>query len=160
MERERELKLRPIGWVTKGSRWPEEGTRREERQAEIQVDSCWVDALEGLDGFSHIWVLWWLDRFDTPPASPKVHPEGRQDVPAVGLFATRSPRRPNPLAITAVRLRECHGSRLVVEGLDACEGSPVLDIKPYLRRGDQIDDVQSPEWLERLWRIHDAERDE
>ncbi len=114
---------------------------------------------DGLEGFSHIWIVWWLDGFDEPPTSQFVHPEGRTEIPQVGLFATRSPHRPNPIAMTAVRLLEHREDRLRVEGLDAYEGSPILDIKPYLRRGDQIPEAEMPDWLEHLWRIHDEERD-
>jgi tRNA (Thr-GGU) A37 N-methylase len=79
-------------------------------------------------------------------------------MPLVGLFATRSPHRPCPIAITAVRLLAHEGTVLRVEGLDACEGTPILDIKPYLRRGDLIPEAKAPDWLEELWRIHDEER--
>lgn len=130
---------------------------REAGIAEIEIDAVWAEALDGIGEFSHIWVVWWLDRFDDPPASPRVHPEGRQEMPEVGLFATRSPHRPCPIAITAVRLVEHHGARLRVQGLDALPGTPVLDIKPYLRRGDRIQEATMPDWLERLWRIHDEE---
>jgi tRNA (Thr-GGU) A37 N-methylase len=80
-------------------------------------------------------------------------------MPLVGLFATRSPHRPCPIGITAVRLLARQGARLRVEGLDANEGTPVLDIKPYLRRGDLIPEATAPDWLERLWRMHDEERE-
>lgn len=160
----RKLVLDPIGRVSNpregedptsrnGNGSPEAGT------AEIQIDTAWAEALDGIGGFSHIWIVWWLDRFERPPASPRVHPEGRQEMPAVGLFATRSPHRPCPIAITAVRLLEHHGDRLLVQGLDASPGTPVLDIKPYLRRGDLVPEATMPEWLERLWLIHDQERD-
>jgi tRNA-Thr(GGU) m(6)t(6)A37 methyltransferase TsaA len=124
----------------------------------IEVDEAWAEALDGIERFSHIWLLWWLDRSGGPPEARKVHPEGRREIPLVGLFATRSPRRPNPVAMTAVRLLEREGTRVRVEGLDAFEGTPVLDIKPYLRRGDLIPDARMPGWLERLWRLHDEER--
>jgi tRNA-Thr(GGU) m(6)t(6)A37 methyltransferase TsaA len=159
-----QLMLRPIGWVVQGRRWSgqpskrEQGAAEEEGWAEIEIDAAWSEALDGIDGFSHIWVIWWLDRSDTPPASHKVHPEGRPEMPLVGLFATRSPRRPCPIAITAVRLLWHEGVWLRVEGLDAVKGTPILDIKPYLRRGDQVPEATAPDWLERLWQIHDEER--
>jgi tRNA-Thr(GGU) m(6)t(6)A37 methyltransferase TsaA len=124
----------------------------------IQVEAAWVEALDGIERFSHIWVLWWLDRFRGPPSARKVHPEGRPEMPLVGLFATRSPHRPNPIAMTAVRLLNRDGVLLRVEGLDAIEGTPILDIKPYLRRGDCLSEAVMPDWLERLWLLHDEER--
>jgi len=148
MDLERELRLQAIGRVAEGGR---EG-------AVVEIDATWAEALDGIEGFSHIWILWWLDRFDSPPESPRVHPERREDLPLVGLFATRSPHRPCPIGMTAVRLLNREGNQLRVEGLDAFAGTPVLDIKPYLRRGDLISDATMPAWIERLWDVHDRER--
>jgi tRNA-Thr(GGU) m(6)t(6)A37 methyltransferase TsaA len=150
------LTLRPIGRVIQGPACPPE-PGWEERQAVIDIDAAWAEALEGLEEFSHIWIVWWLDRYDAPPSALRVHPERREEIPLVGLLATRSPHRPNPLAMTAVQLLGREGTRLRVRGLDACQGTPVLDIKPYLRRGDLIPEATMPPWLEQLWRIHDAE---
>jgi len=152
-----EMVAQPIGRVVVGRPWPPGDDDWQDRTSEIEIESAWAPALEGIEGFSHIWVLWWFDRFPEPPDSTHVHPEGRAELPPVGLFATRSPRRPNPIAMTAVRLLERNGNRLRVEGLDACQDTPVLDIKPYLQRGDQVPVATSPEWLQRLWRIHDEE---
>ena len=160
MGEERELTLRPIGRVARGRPWPDDGERceqSEERTADIEIDDAWADALDGIEGFSHVWVVWWVDRSAGPPDAMQVHPEGRPEMPLVGLLATRSPRRPNPVGITAVRLLERKGTRLCVHGLDAFEGTPVLDIKPYLRRGDLIPDATGPEWLQQLWQTHDEE---
>lgn len=158
MDRDRELTLRPIGRVVKGRAEGAQGDHWEKQPSEIEIAPDCAQALDGIEEFSHIWILWWLDHFDKPPTSPFVHPEGRTELPPVGFFATRSPHRPNPIAITVVRLLEHREGRLRVQGLDAYEGTPVLDIKPYLRRGDQIPEVVMPDWLERLWRIHDDER--
>jgi len=158
MGKERELTLRPIGRVVKGRPWLAHDDRWEEQEAEIEIEPAWAEALDGIEGFSHIWLVWWLDRSDGAPAVLQVHPEGREDTPLVGVFATRSPRRPNPIALTPVRLLERRGTRLRVQGLDACEGTPVLDIKPYLRRGDLLPEATIPGWLERLWRIHDQNK--
>lgn len=155
---------RAIGTVTAGVPRPGTATRGgrtgvEVGFSEITVDAAWSDALDGIEEFSHIWVVWWIDRFDDPPEQLRVRPEGRSEMPLVGLLATRSPHRPCPVGITAVRLLKRNGRRLRVEGLDAFEGTVVLDIKPYLRRGDLIQEATAPEWLQRLWQIHDAERE-
>jgi tRNA-Thr(GGU) m(6)t(6)A37 methyltransferase TsaA len=152
------LALRPIGRVVRGRPRPDRGGAWEEGIAEIEIEPDWSGALDGIEGFSHIWVVWWLDRFQEPPDTLRVHPERRQDLPLVGIFATRSPHRPNPIAMTAVRLLEHDGARLRVQGLDAYEGTCVIDIKPYLRRGDLIAEATMPHWLERLWRTHDQEK--
>lgn len=84
--------------------------------------------LTDIDGFSHLYVVWVFDRADgyellgTPPTDTRPH----------GVFATRSPRRPNPIGLTVVRLLRREGSRLVVQGVDMLDGTPILDIKPYL----------------------------
>jgi tRNA-Thr(GGU) m(6)t(6)A37 methyltransferase TsaA len=84
--------------------------------------------LADIEGFSHLYVLWVFDRavgYDllaTPPTDDRTH----------GVFATRSPRRPNPIGLTVVRLLRREGARLVVRGLDMLDGTPILDIKPYL----------------------------
>jgi tRNA-Thr(GGU) m(6)t(6)A37 methyltransferase TsaA len=157
MNEARSLTLKAIGQVVEGPSYPPE-PGWETREARIEVDAAWAEALDGIEEFSHIWLLWWLDRRDSPPQVLHVHPEGRPEMPLVGIFATRSPRRPNPLAMTLVQLLERQGRCLRVRGLDACQGTPILDIKPYLRRGDQSPEANMPAWLERLWVLHDQDR--
>lgn len=157
MSDRRTLTLEPIGRVLQGPGYPLE-PGWEERQAEIEIDPAWEEALDGVEDFSHIWLLWWLDLRDTPPQAQRVHPEGRREIPLVGIFATRSPHRPNPLGMTVVELLARQGRRLRVRGLDATQGTPVLDIKPYLRRGDLISEASMPDWIEQLWALHDQER--
>jgi tRNA-Thr(GGU) m(6)t(6)A37 methyltransferase TsaA len=159
---ERGLRERAVGTVTQGKLRPDRSSDRATgsgavETAEITVDAAWAEALDGIEEFSHIWVLWWIDQYDDPPTTRHVHPERRPELPLVGLFATRSPHRPCPVGLTAVRLLGRDGGRLFVQGLDAYEGTPVLDIKPYLRRGDLIPNATMPNWLETLWQIHDAE---
>jgi len=159
MAEQREFTVQPIGRVVSGRREADPDDLWETAVAEIEVDPAWAGALDGLEGFSHVWLLWWLDRFDDPPETVRVRPEGRPEMPLTGIFATRSPHRPNPLALTVVRLVERQGARLRVQGLDAYEGTPIIDIKPYLRRGDLIAEATVPAWLEQLWQIHDRERE-
>jgi tRNA-Thr(GGU) m(6)t(6)A37 methyltransferase TsaA len=149
------LRLLPIGRVVKGRPWPDTGDRWEEAEAEIEIEDAWAEALDGIEGFSHIWIIWWPDRAGELTSGLRVHPEGREEIPLTGVFATRSPRRPNPITMTVVRLLDCEGNRLRVQGLDACQDSPVLDIKPYLRRGDLHPEATMPAWIEELWRMHD-----
>ncbi|RPI51287.1 MAG: tRNA (N6-threonylcarbamoyladenosine(37)-N6)-methyltransferase TrmO [Chloroflexi bacterium] len=157
MAEQPELCLRPIGRVVEGpSCPPEEGW--EGREALVEIDAAWAGALEGIEGFSHVWIVWWLDRSGSLPEDLRVHPDRREDLPRVGILATRSPVRPNPLAMTAVALLGREGRCLRVRGLDACQGTPVLDVKPYLRRGDLVPEATVPAWLEQLWAAHDDER--
>ncbi|MBI4338033.1 MAG: tRNA (N6-threonylcarbamoyladenosine(37)-N6)-methyltransferase TrmO [Chloroflexi bacterium] len=147
------LSLEPIGIVRNGIT-DRAGVVWEDVVSTLHVEPRYAEALEGLEAFSHIWVVWWLDRSPTPE-SLRVHPQGRQDMPPVGLFATRSPVRPNPIAVTAVRLLAWQGVVLRVQGLDALDGTPVLDIKPYLP-GDIVGDAVYPEWALRLHRAGPA----
>jgi tRNA-Thr(GGU) m(6)t(6)A37 methyltransferase TsaA len=156
MGHKRELSVQPIGRVVTGRSEQDRDGAWQENAAEIEIVPAWAEALEGIEAFSHIWVIWWLDRREGSPPAPRVHPEGRPEMPLVGIFATRSPHRPSPIALTAVRLLARQGTRLRVEGLDAFVDTPIIDIKPYLRRGDLIAEATMPEWLERLWQLHDA----
>jgi tRNA-Thr(GGU) m(6)t(6)A37 methyltransferase TsaA len=119
--------------------------------SEIVVDRRLTEALDGLEEFSHIVVIFWMHRVFTSGQVPtKVHPSGRRDLPLVGLFATRAPYRLNPVGETTVRLLERRDNILKVEGLDAIDGTPVIDIKPYLPRGDVVTEVKVPSWVNKL----------
>ena len=111
------------------------------------VDPSLSEALDNLDEFSHIIVLYWIHRH--PPGQPptKVHPMGKRELPLVGVFATRSPNRPNPIGKATVRLLERRGNILKVAGLDALDGSPVIDIKPYIPGYDSVADARVPPWV-------------
>lgn len=89
----------------------------------------YVEGLYKLDRFKHIWVIFGIDR--KRRWKPTVHPMGDPSRPLVGVFATRSPRRPNKLGLTKVRLLGVRGRTVTVKGLDAYDGSPVWDIKPF-----------------------------
>ncbi|HUV56945.1 MAG TPA: tRNA (N6-threonylcarbamoyladenosine(37)-N6)-methyltransferase TrmO [Dehalococcoidales bacterium] len=115
--------------------------------SEIVIDSSLTEALDRLDEFSHIIVLYWMHKAVTSQLRTKVHVRGKQELPLVGLFATRSPHRPNPIGMTTVRLLERQGNILQVEGLDAIDGTPVVDIKPYIPRGDSPTDARVPQWI-------------
>jgi tRNA-Thr(GGU) m(6)t(6)A37 methyltransferase TsaA len=108
------------------------------------------DALEGLKEFSHIIVLF---VFHLSPsgesAAHKIHPQMRPDLPLVGVFATRSPVRPNPLGMAVVELRGHIKNILIVTGLDALDGTPIVDVKPYLP-GDSIAKIKVPDWVHKL----------
>ena len=116
--------------------------------SDIVVDSSLTEALDGLEEFSHIIVVYWMHRVATTSRLPtKVHPRGRQELPLVGLLATRSPQRPNPVGIATVRLLERRENILKVEGLDAIDGTPVIDIKPYLPGYDSAANIKVAPWI-------------
>jgi tRNA-Thr(GGU) m(6)t(6)A37 methyltransferase TsaA len=129
------------------------------RPSIIRVDPRWEAGLTGIEEFSHLVVLFYADRAERRRvAGEPMQPEGRDDAPEVGFFATRTPRRPNPIGICCPRLIRRDGSELHVTGLDAWDGTPVLDIKGYYPRDEQRPEAIVPEWLTTLWQQHDAER--
>ncbi len=113
----------------------------------IEVDQSLAEGLDGLEEFSHLIIIYWMHQVVSRPLSLKVHPMRRSDLPLVGLFATRSPRRPNPLGMTVVKFLRRHDNILWVEGLDALDGTPVVDIKPYLPDGDAVPNASVATWI-------------
>jgi tRNA-Thr(GGU) m(6)t(6)A37 methyltransferase TsaA len=128
-------------------------------ESTIVIDKIWEPALTGLADYSHLAVMFWLDRAERAIEPPALRPaEGREELPPVGLFATRTPRRPNPIGLSIVKLICIEGGRLRVTGLDAWSGTPILDLKGYTTRDELRPEARNPEWLERLWAMHDRER--
>lgn len=105
-------------------------------------------ALLGLDGWSHVWVIWWFDKNDTPEkrAVLQVHPRGNRENPRTGVFACRSPFRPNLIALTPCRVLSVKGRVVEIDKIDAFPGTPILDLKPYTPGSDVIT-ATTPEWL-------------
>jgi tRNA-Thr(GGU) m(6)t(6)A37 methyltransferase TsaA len=124
----------------------------------LEILPRWQDALDGIEAYSHLIVIFWLDQARRARKPRRSHPEGRADLPEVGLFATRTPRRPNPLGISTPRLLRREGTTLWVSGIDAWPGTPILDLKGYTPRDDLHPDATVPAWLTALWALHDAER--
>jgi tRNA-Thr(GGU) m(6)t(6)A37 methyltransferase TsaA len=119
--------------------------------SEIHVAPSMAQGLQGLEHFSHILVVFYMHQATHDTKTDLVrHPRGRADMPKVGIFAQRARHRPNPIGITAVKLLKIQGNTLTVQGLDAMDGSPVLDIKPYVPEFDRIDEPGVPEWMKRL----------
>jgi tRNA-Thr(GGU) m(6)t(6)A37 methyltransferase TsaA len=115
--------------------------------SDIEVNDDLTEALDGLDEFSHLIVLYWMHQLTSGRELPlKVHPMGKPELPLTGRLATRSPSRPNPVGQATVRLLERRGNILRVKGLDATDGTPVIDIKPYLPRYDSAPDAKAPKW--------------
>lgn len=127
-------------------------------EATLEVLPRWADGLIGLEEYSHLLVIFWCDRVPRARKPRLILPEGRAGLPEVGMFATRTPRRPNPLGLSTPRLLRREGRVLRVSGIDAWDGTPILDIKGYALRDDLHPDATVPEWLESLWAVHDEER--
>ena len=104
------------------------------------------DALRGLDGFSHLWLVWVFDQAVRKDWSPTVRPPRLGGNQRMGVFATRSPFRPNPVALSSVKLAGIeqtaeHGTVLKIRGADLMDGTPILDIKPYIPYADSHPDA-------------------
>ena len=109
-----------------------------------------TEALEGVEEFSHLFVLFWLHGMSNENRRiMKVHPRGRSDMPLLGIFATRTPHRPNPIGLTRVKILNIKGNVITVQGLDAFDGTPVLDIKPF-DSWDTTEDFKVPNWWKKL----------
>lgn len=140
----------PIGTVrspyTDTAAIPKGAGARHEAEGVLELRSELEPGLDDIDGFSHLFVIWVFDRSDGYDLVARPPTDGRPH----GVFATRSPRRPNPIGLTVVRLLRRDGFRLHVAGVDMLDGTPILDIKPYLSG-------VAPTELRRGW-VEEAER--
>jgi len=142
------IMLKPIGLVRNEVKEPPaRGFGWQQVVSEIVIDSNLTDALDNLEEFSHIVVLCWMHRGKTGELPHKIHPRGDASLPLVGRLATRSPHRPNSIGQAVVRLQQRWGNVLTVKGLDATDGTPVIDIKPYIPGSDSVPDARVPPWL-------------
>lgn len=137
--------LKPIGYV--GTDVLDEDVPR--KRAEMVSNLCILDeyaeALDGIDEYSHLFVLFWMHKAPPQDFHLKTHPRGREDLPLTGVLATRGRNHPNPIGLAVVELLERQGNRLQVKHLDAFDGSPILDIKPY-DPYDVFTDIRVPAW--------------
>ena len=126
----------------------------------IEVFPEYQEGLDGLQGFSHIFVLSYFDKLRPDQIGPlKVRPRRLlrygvqlEDLPLLGVFALDSPTRPNPIGLTLVKLIRIERNLLHVQGLDLFDGTPVLDLKPY-RRNYRADSFEIPDWDLKLLRM-------
>ena len=128
-----EFVVRPIGVVRSALKDPADAPKQGAltgQEAEIVVDPSFLPALDGLDrGRGKIIVLCWMHRADRGRLN--VHPQGQEELPVRGVFSTRSPHRPNPITLHTVTLLSIEGNVLRVRGMDAIDGTPVVDIKSH-----------------------------
>lgn len=143
-----EIVLKPIGFVKTEAVSDE--VKEKDRISQIIVNRKLAEALEGIEEFSHLFVLFWLNELSSEQRKTlKVHPRGRKDLPLLGVFATRTMLRPNPIGLTLVELIKTEGNVLTVRGLDAFDETPVLDIKPF-DSWDIAKKAKVPQWWRKL----------
>ncbi len=132
--------LQPVGIVIKSA-----------GSTGIEIFPGFRDALLGMEGFSHIIVLYWFDRNDTPEkrGTLRVYPRADKNNPLTGVFATRSPRRPNLIGLAVCKIKAVEQDRILVDKIDAFDQTPVIDIKPYIPISDCVPDASVPWWVGR-----------
>jgi tRNA-Thr(GGU) m(6)t(6)A37 methyltransferase TsaA len=116
----------------------------------LRLFDPYVEALDGLEDFSHAFVLYWFDRNDTPErrGTLRVQPRGNKANPLTGVFACRAPVRPNLIALTLCKILSVVDNTVLIDKIDALDGSPILDIKPYIPSLDRVSQgVRLPGWL-------------
>jgi tRNA-Thr(GGU) m(6)t(6)A37 methyltransferase TsaA len=142
----------PIGLVRGGRAEPVDDAW-DAVEAAIVLDPTQLgpDAALGIDSFSHIVVVFVFDRLDPAKLERNArHPRGRTDWPRVGILAQRGSPRPNRIGVTTCRLLGVDGLTLRVQGLDAIDGTPVLDIKPHMTGFDPRGDIREPGWAREI----------
>ena len=134
----KQFMVKPIGLVQK-----ENGRETLVLNKDVEL------ALRGLDGFSHVWVVWWFDRNDTSKKRSvlQVHPRGNKEYPLTGVFACRSPVRPNLIGLTLCKVLSVKDNIVEVEKIDAFSNTPILDLKPYIPGYDSAEG-SVPYWLD------------
>jgi tRNA (adenine37-N6)-methyltransferase len=136
-----EFRLFPVGEV-----------RKEGKSVRIEVFDAYADALLGLDGYSHVNVLYWMDKIDVPAKRRilRLHPRGNRQNPLTGVFACRTPLRPNPIALTVCKILKVDGNVITLDKIDAFDKSPVLDLKPFIPSDAPQEGVREPEWVKKM----------
>jgi tRNA (adenine37-N6)-methyltransferase len=140
--------MKPVGYVKTEAVGDE--VKDKTHLSDIVVYPEFAAALGGIADYSHLFVLFWLHEIPLEKRGVlQVHPRGRLDLPLVGSFAARTNIRPNPIGLTIVQLVKVEGTILTVRGLDAFNGTPVLDLKPY-DNWDIMQDPIVPNWWRKL----------
>lgn len=134
--------LHPIGVV-----------KKQGKKIFLDILPQYAPALDGLAGFTHVWVFYWFHGHDNPEdrGSLKVHPRRNPKNPLTGVFATRAPVRPNLIGLSVCRILKLEGNTVEVADLDALDDSPILDLKPYIPQGDALPDAGTPDWIKRIY---------
>jgi tRNA-Thr(GGU) m(6)t(6)A37 methyltransferase TsaA len=141
-----EIRYRPIGTIHSPFN-DEEGMPIQggfsEAEGTVELDAEYADGLRDLDGFSHVILLYHFDRSDGYDLEPEPYMEDESH----GVFATRAPRRPNPIGVSVVELTAVDGTTLHVRGIDILDGTPLLDVKPFVPAFNGVEDATIG-WLE------------
>jgi tRNA (adenine37-N6)-methyltransferase len=154
---ELDVVLHVIGIVRTGRTVPEttpiqSALNRAERGT-IEIDATYRDGFDGLGGFEYAWLLTWLNQLDGPAGLPPLRQVPfllRREQRRVGIFATRGPRRPNPVGLSLVQILGRSSAGIDFAGVDLVDGTPVIDIKPYVSRFDRPPGDPRCGWFDRV----------
>ena len=133
-----EFIIQTVGWI-----------RKKESSINIKIDPQYKDALLGMEGFSHIQVLYWFHENDDSENRSilQVRPRRNPKNPLTGVFATHAPVRPNLIAVSTCKIESIDGTIIRIDDIDARDGSPVVDIKCYIPEKRSFADLKMPEWI-------------
>lgn len=146
------MEVSPIGFV-RGGREEVKDDNWGDVVSTLEIDSTQFDAdcLSGLDGFSHLVVVYQFHLVDLPSIQTGArHPRNNNDWPKVGIFAQRGKNRPNRIGVSTCQILSVDGLTVTVQGLDAVDGTPILDIKPYMTGFDPRGAIREPDWATEL----------
>jgi tRNA-Thr(GGU) m(6)t(6)A37 methyltransferase TsaA len=144
-----QINMEPIGFVSNDVHGKKDVSWGEDVST-IRLNEEYIGGLQGLNDFSHVTIIYYLDQaVYNREKHLKRHPQNREDMPLVGIFSQRGKDRPNRIGMTSVQIIGVFEDRLTVKGLDAIDGTPILDIKPYYPVYDRKD-ATVPEWVDRL----------
>lgn len=150
--------VRPIGWISSSRELVKDDDWGEVTcTLTLDAEQFGPEALSGVEAFSHVQVIFLFDRVEEDQVERgSRHPRGRTDWPSVGIFAQRARRRPNRLGLCCARCVavDAEALTLTLQGLDAIDGTPVLDIKPYVREFDVRTDTHQPAWMDELMKAY------
>ncbi len=145
------IELTPIAVVSNDRKTPTDDHWDEVVSTLTLVDPLQASALQGIELFSHVEVIFFFDQVEERKIeSGSRHPRSNPDWPEMGIFAQRGKDRPNRIGATICRLLKHEGNSITVRGLDALDGTPVLDIKPVMREFLPPEDVRQPDWVAEL----------
>jgi tRNA-Thr(GGU) m(6)t(6)A37 methyltransferase TsaA len=155
------IEATPVGTVESSRRVAEDDFWGGERASIVLSEAFDVDALQGIEAFSHVEIVFFFHEADPAKmVSGARHPRNNPDWPKVGIFAQRGKNRPNRIGTTICRLLRRDGRRLVLAELDAIDGTPVLDIKPVMREFLPRGEVGQPDWATDLMRQYWSSRED
>ena len=146
------ISLSAIGYIRSSRKAVEDDNWDQEQAfAELDASGFTADALAGLSDFSHAEILFFMNQVEPAKVEKTArHPRNNTAWPKVGIFAQRGKNRPNQIGLTICRILKIDGLKIYLEGLDAVDGTPVLDIKPWVREFGPRGNAVQPEWMSEL----------